>query len=242
MLRIALAQLNLLVGDVPGNARRVIETINAARDAGAQLVVFQELAVCGYPPEDLLFHAGLREQVGQALAEIRAATDGITAVVGYPEYDGELIYNSAGIFADGVDVGCYRKQRLPNYAVFDEQRYFTPGHDALVIEVAGARVGVTICEDVWEQEPCRLAAAAGAQIIVSINGSPFRAGKQALSNFGVAGPYTETLLMASISSRFPGQKLEWDSENVRFTNSDEANRLVKPTCRKGWELPELKDV
>jgi len=205
MLRIALAQLNLLVGDVPGNARRIVEAIASARDAGARLVLFQELAVCGYPPEDLLFHAGLREQVAQALTEIRSATDGITAIVGYPEYDGELIYNSAGVFADGVELGCYRKRHLPNYAVFDEERYFTPGDAALVLPVAGARIGVTICEDVWEPEPCRLAVAAGAQIIVSLNGSPFRAGKQALRESVLAERCTDTDLPMVYQNATGGQ-------------------------------------
>jgi len=108
MLRIALAQLNLLVGDVPGNARRMVGSLAAAREAGAQLVLFQELAVCGYPPEDLLFHAGLREQVGEALAELRAATSGVTAVIGFPEYDRGKIYNAAAVFANGAEIGRYR--------------------------------------------------------------------------------------------------------------------------------------
>ena len=180
MLRIALAQLNLLVGDVPGNCRRMIASIAEAREAGADLVLFQELAVCGYPPEDLLFHAGLRKQVTAAMAELTAAAQGITVVLGYPEYLDGTIYNSAAVLADGRLAANYRKHCLPNYAVFDEQRYFSPGDEALVVEIAGARVGITICEDVWESEPCRLAAAAGAELIVAINGSPFRAGKQGL--------------------------------------------------------------
>ncbi len=114
------------------------------------------------------------------MTELTAATQGITVVLGYPEYvDGE-IFNSAAVLAEGRHVASYRKHCLPNYAVFDEQRYFSPGDEALVVEVAGTRVGITICEDVWEIEPCRLAAAAGAELIVSINGSPFRAGKQGL--------------------------------------------------------------
>ncbi len=180
MLRIALAQLDLNVGDVAGNTQRIIETMQQAAAQGAQLVLFQELAVCGYPPEDLLFHAGLRAQVADALTEITAAAKDVTVVLGYPEYVGETIYNSAAILASGNQIANYRKQCLPNYAVFDEQRYFAPGNQPLVIEVGGLRVGITICEDVWEAEPCVQAAQAGAQLITAINGSPFRLGKQPL--------------------------------------------------------------
>ncbi|UCG73097.1 MAG: NAD+ synthase [Chromatiales bacterium] len=178
-LRIALAQLNLVVGDVAGNTRRMIDTIQQARGAGAGMVLFPELAVCGYPPEDLLFHAGLRKQVAGAMNEIGRACTGLVAVVGYPEYTDSSIYNAAAAFRDGRLVANYRKHCLPNYMVFDEARYFEVGNEPCVIDVNGIRVGLTICEDVWEAEPCRLAAAAGAQLIVSINGSPFRLGKQA---------------------------------------------------------------
>jgi len=159
-LRIALAQLNLIVGDVAGNTRRIIDTMGHAREAGAGLVLFPELAVCGYPPEDLLFHAGLRKQVAQALDEIRGSSKGLIAVVGYPEYADKDIYNAAAAFGDGRLIANYRKHCLPNYSVFDEERYFTVGDTPCVIEAGGIRVGLTICEDVWEAEPCRRAAAA----------------------------------------------------------------------------------
>ena len=239
MLRIALAQLNLLVGDVPGNARRIIGSLAAARDAGAQLVLFQELAVCGYPPEDLLFHAGLRDQVGDALAQIAAATDGITAVVGFPEYDGELIYNAAAVFADGEEVGRYRKHCLPNYAVFDEERYFAPGHEPLVVEVASARVGVTICEDVWEAEPCRLAAAAGAQVIVSINGSPFRTGKQVLREAVLAERCADTGLPLVYQNATGGQdELVFDGGSCVLAADGEL-RLRAPAFDEGLYLADF---
>ncbi len=154
--------------------------IRQARDEhDADLVVFPELAVCGYPPEDMLFQSGLRRQVGEAMDAIRSEAEGITALVGYPEYAGEDIFNSAALFAGRARVANYRKQILPNYGVFDEQRYFTAGDEAVVAEVAGVRIGITICEDLWEPGPCAQARAADAQLIVSINGSPFDLTKQA---------------------------------------------------------------
>ena len=112
---------------MPGNVARIVAAIAEARAMRADLVVFPELALCGYPPEDLLFHAGLRRQVGAALEQVREATGGIAALVGYPEYADGAIYNAAALLADGALAANYRKHALPNYSVFDEQRYFTPG-------------------------------------------------------------------------------------------------------------------
>jgi NAD+ synthase (glutamine-hydrolysing) len=173
-LRIGLAQLNLVVGDVAGNTTRIISTISEARAAGVNLVVFQELALCGYPPEDLLFHSGMRHRVADALERLRAASQSIAVLVGYPEYHEGRIYNSAIWLQDGEVRGNYRKWQLPNYGVFDEQRYFTAGNKPLVIEFAGVPVGVTICEDIWESpRVVQASCAAGARLIISINGSPF---------------------------------------------------------------------
>jgi len=179
-LNIALAQLNLLVGDVPGNVALMKSAIAEARGRGAGLVVFPELAVCGYPPEDLLFHAGLRRQVASALDELQAATGGIAALVGYPEYTAEGLFNSALLIADGARRANYRKQTLPNYSVFDEQRYFRPGTAPVVADVGGLRIGIGICEDIWAPQLCLAARDAGAQLLVVPNGSPFEVGKQAL--------------------------------------------------------------
>jgi NAD+ synthase (glutamine-hydrolysing) len=178
-IRIALAQLNLIVGDVPGNAERIAQAIREARDQHrAQLVVFQELALCGYPPEDLLFHAGLRQRVASALEDLQHHAKGIAALIGYPEYDGDQIFNAAALLADGAIQGNYRKWELPNYSVFDEARYFSPGQETLVADVNGVPVGITICEDVWEGKACAAAARDGARLIVTINGSPFEVAKQ----------------------------------------------------------------
>jgi NAD+ synthase (glutamine-hydrolysing) len=185
--RIALAQLDLLVGDVQGNAARVRETALRARNMGADLVVFPELTLSGYPPEDLLFHRGLRIQVEQALAGLTQAVDdpasGLPAIlVGYPEYEGSgsapRIYNAARLLVPGRAPVNYRKQCLPNYRVFDEKRYFTPGAEPVVAEFAGVQLGLAICEDVWEAEPARAARAAGAQLLIAINASPYEQRKQ----------------------------------------------------------------
>ena len=173
-LRIALAQLNLFVGDVAGNTQRLIDTSAQARDElRADLVLFPELSLCGYPPEDLLFHNGLRRQVNSALERVRNETSGITVVAGYPEYADETIYNAAAVLRDGETVANYRKQELPNYSVFDEKRYFKPGRDSCIFELKGIRVALLICEDIWEPNPARAAKADGAQLIVVINGSPY---------------------------------------------------------------------
>ena len=173
-LRIALAQLNLFVGDVGGNTQRVIDTAADARDRlKADLVLFPELALSGYPPEDLLFHKGMKRQVAAALERVRSEVKGVTVMVGYPDYADDAIYNAAALIRDGKVLANYHKQELPNYSVFDEKRYFKPGQESSVVELNGIRVGLLICEDVWEPKPARAAHAAGAQLLVVINGSPY---------------------------------------------------------------------
>ncbi len=184
---IALAQVDLLVGDVQGNLARVRETALKARRRGADLVMFPELTLSGYPPEDLLFHRGLRIQLEEALAQLAREVDDPSSqlpalLVGYPEYEGEgsspLIYNAARLLVPGRTPVNYRKICLPNYKVFDEKRYFTAGAAPAVVEFMGVKLGLTICEDVWEPEPARLAKAAGAELLLTINASPYEQKKQ----------------------------------------------------------------
>lgn len=178
-VKVALAQIDLAVGDIAGNTAKIIQYATRARDEmRADLVVFPELSVCGYPPEDLLFHAGLRKRTEQAVAEIREAMSGIAILIGFPEYVDDRIYNSCGVFSDGEILGGYRKQLLPNYRVFDEERYFTAGKDAGVFRLNGIGFGMTICEDVWRPGPIAAARTAGAECIITINGSPFEVGTQ----------------------------------------------------------------
>jgi NAD+ synthase (glutamine-hydrolysing) len=173
-LTLALAQINLLVGDVQGNLARTLHEATLARDEwGADLILFPELTLSGYPPEDLLFHRGLRTQIDKAVQDLAAAAPGIGLVVGFPEYAGSLIYNSAAVFRDGMQLALTRKSCLPNYRVFDEKRYFTPGAGAAVFECQGFKLALLVCEDMWEPEPARSARARGAEVLLVINASPY---------------------------------------------------------------------
>ncbi len=177
-LSIALAQLNTLVGDVDGNTNRLIEAAQRARDElKCQLVAFPELALTGYPPEDLLLRPAFIDAVERAMTRLREAVSGIGMVVGYPMRDGGKIYNAATLIDNGQVLGEYRKQHLPNYSVFDEKRYFEPGTRPCVVSYAGVRLGITICEDIWQDGPVEQAAAEGAQLVLNINASPYHIGR-----------------------------------------------------------------
>ena len=177
-MRIALAQLNATVGDAPGNADCIVARLNEARRQGAALLVTPELALSGYPPEDLLFHRGFRRRIEEGLARLADAARGIDLLVGYPEYASGTIFNSAAWLRDGACIARYRKQQLPNYQVFDEKRYFTAGSGAVVVDIGGIRVAPLICEDVWHVGPAAAARAAGAELCISLNASPYQQGKQ----------------------------------------------------------------
>src|ERR1700733_5022525 len=174
-----MAQLNLVVGDVDGNTSRIVAATVAARDDyRADVVLVPELAVSGYPPEDLLFHSGMRTQVAKSLERLKQEVRGITLIAGFPEYDGPRIFNSAIVIRDGKVLANHRKACLPNYRVFDEKRYFTPGTEPTVVDLNGVRAGVLVCEDVWDAEPARQARAAGAEVLLVINASPYEVDKQ----------------------------------------------------------------
>ena len=172
-LRLALAQANFCVGDIAGNRDIIIDRALRARAEGADLVVMPELAITGYPPEDLLFRPGLHARVKAAMDVIAARVTGIHLVLGYPELDGELLYNSCLVLHDGEILANYRKQHLPNYAVFDEKRYFTAGEAAVVVDIKGVRMALSICEDIWSPASAAQARAAGAEFICNINASPY---------------------------------------------------------------------
>ena len=176
-MRLALAQMNSVVGDLAGNRDRIAAQIAAARVAGADLVLVPELAVTGYPPEDLLLRPGFVRAAERTVAEIAAETRGIVALVGAPHVGIEL-YNACYVLGDGAVQGIYRKQLLPNYGVFDEQRYFAPGREIELLSVGDMLVGVTICEDIWQPGPPAIVLArAGAEVIANISASPFHVGK-----------------------------------------------------------------
>ena len=174
-----MAQLDFLVGAIPANARKIVEACNAARDEhAADVVVFPELALTGYPPEDLLFRRHFMEHVQAAIERLCRSISGITAVVGCPLQEGRLLYNAALVIRDGGIIAQYKKELLPNYSVFDERRYFTPGGQPCVVTLGGIPVGITICEDIWQAGPAQQATAAGARLLVNLNASPFHAGKR----------------------------------------------------------------
>lgn len=178
-LRVGLAQINTTVGDIEGNVAKVCDWVDRARSLGVDVVSFPELTVTGYPPEDLLLRESFILANLSGLETIIPACRGITAVVGFVSQDNGDIYNSAAVVHDGRLVDVYRKQRLPNYGVFDEMRYFRTGSEFPVYTVAGVRVGVNICEDIWYAgDPTQTQAAGGAGVIVNINGSPYHAGKR----------------------------------------------------------------
>jgi len=179
-LRIALGQLNLLVGDVAGNAQTIRSAAERACDElSADLLVLPELTLSGYPPEDLLFHRGFRVAVEKGMETVRGARSSCGVVLGFPEYAGSQIFNSAALFEGGTLRATHRKSCLPNYKVFDEKRYFKPGAQPTVVEFRGFRVGLLVCEDIWEPEPAQLARSAGAEMFVVLNASPFEIRKQA---------------------------------------------------------------
>src|SRR5579884_178558 len=176
-MRLALAQIDTTVGDLDGNRERILARLAEARAAGAELVLFPELAVTGYPPEDLLLRPGFLRAAARSLGEIARATEGLAALVGVPLFDGDL-FNACAVCSGGEVKAIYRKRFLPNYGVFDEDRYFAPGRDLVLLRLGKTLVGVTVCEDMWQPgPPATDLALAGAQLLVNISASPFHVGK-----------------------------------------------------------------
>src|SRR5712692_5031499 len=177
-MRLALAQINTVVGDLEGNRDLILDRLGEARDKGADLVLFPELAVTGYPPEDLLLRPGFIRAVQRTLGEIAKETREIVALVGFPHFDADL-FNACAVCAGGDVKAIYRKRFLPNYGVFDEDRYFAPGRDLVLLEHGKTLVGPTVCEDMWQPgPPATDLALAGAELLVNISASPFHVGKE----------------------------------------------------------------
>jgi NAD+ synthase (glutamine-hydrolysing) len=221
-LRIALAQVDATVGDVEGNGALVREWIGRAREAGAQLVVFPELVVSGYPPEDLLLRTHFLDACEAALPAIAEASTEIVSVVGTPLRD-DGVRNAAVVVCDGETHGVYYKCLLPNYGVFDERRYFEPGPGPALIEVGGARVGLTICEDIWfPGPPASLEALAGASLIVNPSASPYHRGRGTFREGMVAERARETHAAYALCNTIGGQdELVFDGHSVVIDASGE---------------------
>src|SRR5690606_5278946 len=217
-LRIAMAQFDFPVGDVAGNTARISAMIAEARDEyGADIVLFPELAISGYPPEDLLMRPSFLARCQQALEQVAAGVHGITAVVGWPESAGSVLYNAASVLRAGRIESTYRKRELPNYAVFDERRYFEvdPDGGPCVFEVEGVPVGVVVCEDLWFPEPIADAVKAGAQLVLVPNASPFERGKHAQRDALLAERTRETGAAVAYLNGVGGQvSLVFDGASV----------------------------
>ena len=214
-LRIAMAQINPTVGDLAGNRDRIIETIGRARKAGADIVAFPELAVTGYPPEDLLLKPQFVNDNLRTLKDIQRATRGITAVVGFVDKK-ERLYNAAAILHNGSLASVYHKILLPNYGVFDEYRYFRPGNRYSLITLWGIKLGVNICEDIWFSEgPTRSLALAGAEVIININASPYHKGKGKERLKMLAERARESNVIVSYTNAVGGQdELVFDGQSM----------------------------
>ena len=215
--RLALAQMNATVGDLGGNAERIVASIRKARSSHADLIAFPELALPGYPPEDLLLKPQFIRENHEYLRRIAAECSGITAIVGFID-SGADIYNAAAVIHEGKIVGTYHKMYLPNYGVFDEDRYFAAGSECPVYTVSGTPVGVNICEDIWYATgPAVVQRAAGAELIVNINGSPFHAGKRAFREKMLATRAADNGIFVAYVNLVGGQdELVFDGASVIF--------------------------
>lgn len=180
-LTLVMAQINTHVGDIDGNTERVLTSANQAKtEHSADVIVFPELTLCGYPPEDLLLRESIETRTQRALAKILSeAPPELVLVLGYPKRDNGQLFNVAGVIQGGKIIAEYRKQCLPNYQVFDEKRYFCPGHQPCVVDVMGIPTAISVCEDIWEDKPIRQAKLAGAKWMLNLNASPFHTGKSA---------------------------------------------------------------
>jgi len=178
-MKIAIAQINCTIGDLPGNSEKIIQAVSEAKKAGATLLVTPELALSGYPPEDLLLRSDFNGACEYALKKLARQIEGITVIVGHPGTHLGERYNMASVLQNGQVVASYRKHVLPNHSVFDEERYFVAGTEPLVFTHEGVRFGILICADVWEPAPVRVSAQAGAQVLLALNASPFHVNKQA---------------------------------------------------------------
>ena len=226
ILRLALCQLDPTVGDIAGNERAIADALGQARAAGAQVALFGELALTGYPPEDLLYKRHFLAEAQAARRTRRdASAQGIVAVVGFPQLDAD-VFNAAAILADGAIQAVYRKIYLPNYGVFDEQRYFRPGAGAGLVELGPHRVGITICEDIWHPgSPCADVALAGATLVLNISASPYHAGKGASSAKRCSPSAPASTSRPSPSARRSAGRTSSSSTGTR-ASSDHTGALV----------------
>jgi len=219
-MKLAIAQINSILGDLTGNAEKILHYAQQARLAGAQLLLTPELSLCGYPPEDLLLRSGFYQACDQVLHELAQKMTAISVLVGHPcQLDGKH-YNAASLLRDGRVVATYHKHFLPNYAVFDEKRYFSQGVEPLVFELSGIHFGINICEDVWEADAAKQAAAAGAQVLLVLNASPYAVQKMT-SRYAVIRQRIEDTGMAVVYANLVGgqDELVFDGGSFAMNSS-----------------------
>src|SRR4030065_717336 len=215
-LRIAMAQINPLVGDIRGNARMIKRYCGRAERLGCGLVLFPELAITGYPPEDLLLKPRFTRDTLSALKELAGTVRGITAIVGFVDLKAAGLYNAAAIIHSGKVADVYHKMHLPNYGVFDEKRYFSAGEEALNFVVKGVRIGVEICEDIWQGDgPAKAQSWAGAEALVNINASPYHMGKPLVRQTMLIARARENRVFIAYANTVGGQdELVFDGQSM----------------------------
>ncbi|MFC1908370.1 NAD+ synthase [Chloroflexota bacterium] len=214
-LRIAMAQINATVGDFDGNTKKILEAVAAARSCRVDILTFPELAICGYPPEDLLFKQQFVEENQRSLEKVVAGSSGLTMIVGFVDAN-DAIYNAAAVIHDSKLVDVYHKIYLPNYGIFDEKRYFRTGSECPVYTIAGINIGVNICEDIWyETGPTAIQARSGAEIIININASPYQYGKGNLREKMLAARAIENAVIIAYTNMVGGQdELVFDGSSM----------------------------
>lgn len=240
MMQIALAQHDFLVGDIAGNQRKALGLIGQAKAAGADLLLFPELALAGYPPEDLLLRPGFRRAAVEAVRAVARAVSGIDVVIGHPWTENGQHYNAVSWLRDGQVIGRYFKQCLPNYGVFDERRYFTAGEQPLVIDLKGCRCGVIICEDAWEAGPAQQALAAGAELLLVSNASPYRDDKLVARQRMFADRHGETALPMVYCNLVGGQdELVFDGRSMLLSGDGQLS-APGPLCDQALLLASFE--
>ena len=251
ILRIAIAQINLMVGDIEGNAERILEWMLRARDEHqADVIIFPELALTGYPPEDLLFRSGMYERVNAAMQHLTRQVEEITVLVGFPEQTATGIYNAVAVLEMGACTTIARKNNLPNYGVFDEKRYFISSNESCVFTVKNKKLGICICEDIWYADPVKKTVDSGAELILNLNASPFHVQKsyhredivrQRVSEVGVPIIYANSV-GGQDELVFDGQSFVIDATGKlshRFSAFEEALAIVEFDCKSLIPLSSL---
>lgn len=239
-IRIALAQYRFPVGDIEGNSEKIIQIATQAHVQGADMVVFPELTITGYPPEDLLLRPSLDIRVSEGIARIRQANIPIAIVFGYPERIGDKLFNKSMVIYAGETLADYSKQHLPNYQVFDEKRYFQKGTETCTFEYKGATFAMTICEDIWYEGPARRAYEAGAQINININGSPYNIDRTRQRHKQVSKVVKQWPMATVYVNHMTGQdELVFDGGSF-ITDYDGQIRFSLPSFEEAFDIAELE--